>query len=209
MDRVLLNKMLECDYTLSNVFMRTCKRFHRYVTDNKHLMEKLLNHYQPILEKEIHFELERLFTVDTNHNPKGINLKVKNIENILINDSHDDNKKKSVKVSEIILLGKNGIVLKSFSLKKVDKLFKDKIISVREISRLCDVYLKSIGYRINDNRNERIMKTLLNNFLILLKTIIERSEEKYTYQVNFPANTYLKYFILMIAVLYVRYTFMK
>ena len=201
MDRVLLNKMLDCDFTLSNVFMRTCKKFNRYVHDNKTIMDKLSRHYQPRLETEIHFELNRLFGGEIQKN-----LNVRKIENILINDNHNDKKNK---VSEIILFEKNGLVLKSFTFKKTDALFKKNIIAVREIKRLGDIYLNSTGHRINDDKYEKKMSTMINNFIILLKTILSYNEAKYIDQSRFPANTYLKYFILMIAVLYVRYTFMK
>lgn len=197
MDRVLLNKILDCDITLSNVFMRTCKRFNRYIRENKTLMDVLVKHYQPVIIKELHFEMNRLF---------DINSPLKKIENILINDKH---KVKKAKVSEIILLENNGFVLKSFTLKKVDKLFNAKINVVRETKRLCDVYSQSVGYRLLEDKNEKILTELIKNFTLLVDTIVMNNHAKYIDQTRFPANTYLKYFILMIAVLYVRYTFMK
>jgi hypothetical protein len=207
MDRVLLNKILECDYTLSNVLMRTCKKFNRYIHDDKILMHKLAEHYQPIIEKEIHFEMARLFTDHLNVFGTKVGYNIKNIENILINDSHKDRKNK---ISEVILLEKNGIVSKSLTLKKVDSLFKARLNEVREVKRLGDVYLHSIGFRnTQESINEKKMTELIRNYSILLDTIISRNQAKYVDQTRFPANTYLKYFILMIAVLYVRYTFMK
>jgi hypothetical protein len=204
MDRVVLNKILDCDYTLSNIFMRTCKKFNRYIHDNSKIMEKLSHRYQPKIEKEIQFGLCRLFS------HYGYTPPSKHIANILINNSSGSKKtlkQNDVKISEVILLDSKGCVLKSFTMKSVESLFKTNVDELNEISRLRNMYQHSVGYRIN--KNEASIITLLDNFSILLNTIVRENKLKCDELSRFPANTYLKYFILMIAVLYIRYTFMK
>ena len=58
-DKVVLYEILKWDFTLANVFMRTCKSVNRQIHENTTLMDKLAKHYQPIIEKHIAFELSR------------------------------------------------------------------------------------------------------------------------------------------------------
>ena len=253
MDRVILYEILKWNFRLANVFMRTCKKINRQLHENGILMHKLSKYYQPRLEKDINFELARIFLDDShiaqssilteletlgnqfNDELAGFNVhrakidfngsrrrKIKIIENILIDDEntlakhvHDKKRLKTKHLTEIIVVGQHGQVLKTHNIHKVIELFNKHALSVIELNKLEKIYRWSVGYRLNENEikkpsQEEITCNLLNHLRILFDVVEKnQSQRKEMELMRSSPNNSIKYFLIIIALLYMRYTFMK
>ena len=262
LDRIVLYEILKWDFKLSNVFMRTCKALNRQIHENKTLMNKLAKHYQPLLEKRINFELYKIFFKDSdglrneldainlefddelaNHNIAPIRkhgpfpkYSDKRITNILINDNDTHKIKGRITTKkEVILMGQNNYILKSFHFKKVCQMLNDNLHSIFELQKMSKIYRNSTGYHLiesnngnesnnwskkgtsfykNKLTNEEITLTLLQNFDILLNLIDEHEMERKLMlsdgkNGSSSAGTFIKYFLVVILLFYLRYAFMK
>lgn len=132
------------------------------------------------------------------------------IENILVkhNDEIENKRLKKDKKMEVILIGRNNYVIKAYTITKASELISENIISIYELQNLDAMYRKSTSYKFG--KKEQTVLTLLNNFKIFLNVVNDlHSQIKEVELIRSSPNTSIKYFLIIIALLYIRYTFMK
>lgn len=174
LDKVVLYKILDIDFTLANVFMRTCSKINKFIKTNSDLMDKITHHYQVKIKNIIDDDLKLFFDCDYgeyNFKTGTISKPKPNatpIKNILIKQF---NKKSSLysKTTQIILCFASGKTFKNIHAKQL--LEKIQIEEYQNllwlIKKNCDLFrlsnnahIVSSKYLLSQNKEEKIVEDI-------------------------------------------------
>lgn len=201
LDELLLNKILGYDMTLSNVFMRSCKRIYRQIHQNQVLMKKLAEHYQSKIVEEVQGNFVNLFLKSkekiakeihelnqqcldeigyaTGHQIENFTLpRFTQVDNILVqNFDPEQDVKKNIKRMKISLVKTNKRIPLPLSL---------------SVSEIRSFRYREISYLLSAPENAHIIEELKNN---------HRQYEKIVEITNSPRIDALDNFMIVLEIL--------
>lgn len=145
LDKVVLYKILDIDFTLANVFMRTNSKINKFIKSNTKLMDKITHHFQSKIKREIDNDLKVFFGCEdagfnfkNNTTFKQIKPPIKNIAIKQFNNK----KKLYSKTTQIFLVDLHGRPLKTLStnelIKKIELQEYQNLLWL--IKKNCDLY---------------------------------------------------------------------